>query len=145
MLASIFLDSSAITPSLSPSSELLHSVKAIILSEGIYDLETLMTSFPTYRDWFIQRAFGISESYAQFSVLKYPSRPSSAISWLLLHSKRDTLVDQLQTDAMYDHLSHLFPDKVHRNVDDLVEDHDDIARGDRYIELIGQFISLIFK
>jgi len=137
MLSSIFLDSSAITPSLSPSPELLHSVKAIIMSEGIYDLDTLIANFPNYREWFIQPAFGISESYPQFSVLKYPAR--SQFSWLLLHSKGDTFVDQIQTDTMYDHLSQIFPHKVSRNVDDLVEQHDDILRGDRYIELISQF------
>jgi len=146
MLTSIFLDSSAITPSLSPSPELLHSVKAIIMSEGIYDLDILITSFPGYREWFIQQAFGIAESYSQFSVLSYPSRPSSAISWLLLHSKEDALVDQIQTDAMYDYLSRLFPQNVSRNVDDLVGNHDDILFSDRYVELIRQFTTHgIFK
>jgi hypothetical protein len=146
MLSSIFLDSSAITPSLSPSPELLHSVKAIIMSEGIYDLDILITSFPKYREGFIQRAFGIAESYSQFSVLTYSTRPSSAISWLLLHSKRDTFVDQIQTDAMYDHLFQLCPQNVIRNVDDLTEEHNDILRDDhRYVELISQFIARIFK
>ncbi|KAF8797940.1 alpha/beta-hydrolase [Phlegmacium glaucopus] len=146
MLACIFLDSSAISPSLSPSSELLNSVKGIVMSEGIYDIDTLLTSFPSYREWFIQRAFGIAESYGQFSVLKYPSRPSSpAISWLLLHSKGDTLVDPIQTNSMYDHLSQLPPHKVSRNVDDLVEEHDNCLRSDRYVELVNQFTSQIFK
>jgi hypothetical protein len=145
MLTSIFLDSSAITPSLSPSPELLHSVKAIIMSEGIYDLDVLITSFPRYREGFIQRAFGITESYSQFSVLTYPTRPSSAISWLLLHSKGDTLVDQIQSDAMYDHLFQLCPQNIFRNVDDLIEEHNDIPRGDRYVELISQFTARIFK
>jgi len=140
MLASIFLDSSATFPSLSPSPELLQSVKAIVMSGGIYDLDILINSFPTYREWFIQRAFGIAPSYTQFSVLKYPSRPLSAISWLLIHSKGDTLLDQIQTDMMYDHLSHLFPHKVSRNVNDIVDEHDDILRGDLYVELINQFI-----
>jgi acetyl esterase/lipase len=147
MLSSIFLDSSAITPSLSPSPELLHSVKAIIMSEGIYDLDILITSFPKYREGFIQRAFGIAESYSQFSVLTYPTRPSSAnIFWLLLHSKRDTFVDQIQTDSMYDHLFQLCPQNVFRNVDDLTEEHNDILRDDRpYVELISQFIARILK
>ena len=146
MLSSIFLDSSAVTPSLSPSPELLHSVKAIIMSEGIYDLDILITSFPKYRQGFIHRAFGIAESYSQFSVLTYPTRPSSAISWLLLHSKRDTFVDQIQTDLMYDHLFQLCPQNVFRNVDDLTEEHNDILRGDhRYVELISQYVARIFK
>jgi len=144
MLSSIFLDSSTITPSLSPSPELLHAVKTIIMSEGIYDLDMLITSFPKY-EGFIQRAFGIAESYPQFSVLTYPTRPSSAISWFLLHSKQDTFVDQIQLDAMYDHLFQLCPQNVFRNVDDLSEEHNDILRGDRYIELISQFIARIFK
>jgi len=145
MLSSIFLDSSAITPSLSPSPELLHSVKAIIMSEGIYDLDLFMVSFPETRGWFIQGAFGIAESYPQFSVLTYPTRPSSAISWFLLHSKGDTLVNQIQLDAMYDHLFQLCPQNVCRNVDDLTEDHNDITSSDRYIELISQFTARIFK
>jgi len=146
MLACIFLDSSAISPLLSPSPELLHSVKGIIMSEGIYDIDMIITSFPKYREWFIQRAFGIAESYNQFSVLNYPSRPSSSgISWLLLHSKGDTLVDQLQTDTMYDHLSQLPPHKVFRNVNDLVEEHNDILRVGRYVELVSQFTNQIFK
>ena len=145
MLTSIFLDSYAITPSLSPSSELLHSVKAIVMSEGIYDLDMFMTSFPETREWFIQRAFGITESYSHFSVLTYPTRPSSSISWLLLHSKGDTLVNQIQSDAMYDHLFQLCPQNVFRNVDYLTEDHNDIPRSDRYVELISQFTARIFK
>lgn len=146
MLSCIFLDSSAVTPSLTPSPELLHSVKAIILSEGIYDLDMLIVSYPECPEWFIRRAFGIAESYPQFSVLKYPPRPSSAISWFLLHSKGDTLVDQIQTDAMHLHLSKLFPpDKVYRNVDELVEDHNDITSGNRYVELVSQFITRVFN
>ena len=115
------------------------------MSEGIYDLDLLITSFPKSREGFIQRAFGIAESYSQFSVLTYPTRPSSAISWLLLHSKQDTLVDQIQSDAMYDHLFQLYPQNVFRNVDDLTEEHNDVLRGDRYVELISQFIARIFK
>ena len=115
------------------------------MSEGIYDLDMFMTSFPKTREMFIQRAFGIAESYSQFSVLTYPTRPSSAISWLLLHSKGDTLVNQIQTDAMYDHLLQLYPQNVFRNVDDLTEEHNDILRGDRYVDLITQFIARIFK
>jgi hypothetical protein len=145
MLSSIFLDSSAITPSLSPSPELMHSVKAIIMSEGIYDLDIFLISFPETREWFIQRAFGIAKSYSQFSVLTYPTRPSSAISWLLLHSKGDTLVNQIQLDAMYDHLFQLCPQNVFLNVDDLIEDHNDIPNSDRYVELIRQFTTHIFK
>ena len=145
MLSSIFLDSSAITPSLSPSPKLLHSVKAIIMSEGIYDLDILITSFPSYRERFIYRAFGIAESYSQFSVLTYPTRPLSDISWLLLHSKADSLVNQFQTDAMYNHLFQLCPQNVFRNVDDLTEEHNVVLRGDRYVELIRQFIARIFK
>ena len=145
MLSSIFLDSSAVTPSLSPSPELLHSVKAIIMSEGIYDLDLFLISFPETREWFIKRAFGIAESYPQFSVLTYPARLSSATSWLLLHSKGDTLVNQIQTDAMYDHLLQLCPQNVFRNVDDLIEDHNDIPNSDRYVKLISQFTARIFK
>ena len=54
-------------------------------------------------------------------------------------------MDQIQLDAMYDHLFQLYPQNVFRNVDDLVEDHNDIPSSDRYIELINKFTARIFK
>ncbi|KAF8163216.1 Alpha/Beta hydrolase protein [Crassisporium funariophilum] len=141
MLASIFLDSADVSPTLAPSQELLRSVKAIVMSEGIYDLDLLMARFPDYRDWFIQPAFGPSPSYAEFSVLNYPLRAESEITWLLIHSKGDTLVDLAQSDAMYKHLSALDPQRVVRNVDQLEVDHDDIFSEGRYVEIFKEFTS----
>ena len=54
-------------------------------------------------------------------------------------------MDQIQSDAMYDHLVQICHQNVFRNVDDLVEEHNDIPRGDRYVELISQFTARIFK
>ncbi|KAF8902047.1 hypothetical protein CPB84DRAFT_1776452 [Gymnopilus junonius] len=132
---------SSVTPSLTPAQALIDSVKGIILSEGIYDIDTLLASFPSYRDWFIQPTFGPSESYAKFSVLGYPLRSPSNIYWLLLHSKGDTLVDLPQTEAMHNYLLHIYPERVSINTDDLTDEHNAILRTDIYVKIVSNFIA----
>lgn len=141
MLSSIFLDSSssAVQPSLRPSTDLQNAVRGIILSEGIYDLDSLLATFPNYRSWFIQSAFGPAQSYSIYSTLNYPLLPNSDINWLLLHSKGDTLIDIPQTEAMYNHLRSLDNARVSLNIDDLTDEHDDILRTPLYVELVRSF------
>ncbi|KAL0947013.1 hypothetical protein HGRIS_013157 [Hohenbuehelia grisea] len=141
MLASIFLDSSAATPSLSPSPSLLASVQAIILSEGIYDLDMLLVRFPAYREWFILNAFGNLDAYEPFSVTHLPLR-SSTPRWHLIHSRMDSLVDIPQTEAMFAHLTSLVhdPSKVTKDLDSITEEHNDMLKGDNYIRVVGNYI-----
>lgn len=134
MLGSIFLDS----PLFVPSQQLLHSVQAIILSEGLYDLDLLLQKFPNYRQWFIEPAFGSHASYAEFSVTKLPPR-TSAIKWLIIHSKGDTLVDMTQSLEMYRHLSSTQATQVVLNTQ-LDGEHDEILHSDAYIQIVSQFV-----
>ncbi|PPQ75416.1 hypothetical protein CVT24_012982 [Panaeolus cyanescens] len=147
MLASIFLDStkSCVQPPLRPSHNLLNAVKAIILSEGIYDLDSLVATFPDYRAWFILPAFGPAQSYQKYSVLNYPLLPNSNIRWLLLHSKGDTLIDIPQTKAMYHHLHSLDDTKVSIDVDRLTDEHDDILRTPLYVDLVAKFTASLLE
>jgi len=141
MLSSIFLDSDSVSPTLSPQPALLSAVKGIIMSEGIYDLESLLVRFPTYRDWFIEPAFGPHQSYAPFSVLNFPLRhsQSDSISWLILHSRGDSLVDLPQSTSMHTHLTKLDPDHSFINIDDLIGEHNDILRSPVYVDLVKDF------
>jgi len=142
MLSSIFLDSSTTFPSLSPSPAVLHAVHAIIMSEGIYDLDALLLRFPDYKPRFIAAVFGDHESYAHSSVTSLSLRPAAHnIRWMIIHSKGDTLVDLGQSQAMYDHLSTLGVN-VQKSLDQLQDEHDDILNGDEYIQVVGDFISL---
>ena len=140
MLSSIFLESKE--PDLEPSSRLLNSVKVIILSEGIYDVDLLLESFPTYRQWFIESAFGALESYAQVSVTKFTFRPLSPSNcrWILLHSKGDRLVDVKQTAAMYDHLKSLDRGFVEINTDELEDGHNEVLKTDTYVDIVKKYI-----
>jgi acetyl esterase/lipase len=143
MLASIFLDSSATSPTLTPSPSLLASVKGIAVSEGIYNIDSLLLRFPTYREQFIENTFGKHESYAQFDVSRYPLR-SLGTFWLVLHSKEDTLVDEPQSEGMYRHLYDLYgEDKecISFNADALKGEHSAIFNGDEYLIVIGEFVS----
>lgn len=75
------------------------------MSEGIYDLDLLLRSFPGYREWFVADAFEDLENYDAFNVLKGSIRPGAEhIKWLIIHSSGDTLVDQTQSDSIYVHL-----------------------------------------
>jgi len=144
MLASIFLDSSAATPVLTPPPEVINAVQAIVLSEGIYDIDLLLSRFPKYREWFIAPAFGDKPSYADFSITRLPLRKTEDdIRWLVIHSKGDTLVDLTQSDEMYKHLLRLYTGRaqpVVSKVDDLVEEHDDVLRSETYLKIVSEFI-----
>lgn len=133
MLSSIILDTTSTTPSLTPSAELLSSIQGAILSEGIYDIDLLLASFPSYRDAFIAPSFGPLGSYREFSVLRELRDGASHIKWLIIHSKGDTLIDVRQSEGMYQHLCRIYADAgrpidrfVTTSLDELVEGHDEI-------------------
>ncbi|KAF8201651.1 alpha/beta-hydrolase [Pholiota molesta] len=143
MLCSILLESHE--PMLVPTLDVLRAVKGAVMSEGIYDLDILLAHFPAYRQWFVEPAFGPPHpDYARFSTLAYPLRDEAQISWFLLHSKGDTLVDIAQTEHMHAHLAALDPQHVSLNVDDLIEEHNDTLRSERYVQLVRQFAQQVF-
>jgi acetyl esterase/lipase len=145
MLSCILLDSSE--PALVPSAALLRAVRGVVLSEGIYDIDTLLKSFPTYREWFIRETFGDLPTYDRYSATRMVLREGAKhISWIILHSKGDTLVDTLQSQAIYDHLQSLHDGglqeggQVVKNWDDLEDDHNAILQSGKYIQIVGDFI-----
>jgi acetyl esterase/lipase len=148
MLSAIFLDSSKPTPSLSPSADLFDAVQAVVMSEGIYDIDLLLASFPHYRQWFVEPTFGSRQSYAEFSTTSAPLRTHKPqMRWLVIHSKGDTLVDVLQSDAMYNHLCQLHTLAavqtkafVFKNMDELDGEHNCVVRGETYVQIVGNFI-----
>jgi acetyl esterase/lipase len=148
ILASIFLDSSSTSPTLTPPASLFGAVQAIVVSEGIYDLDVLLSSFPAYREWFLEDAFGKRESYAAFSVTTFPLRTQNPWTrWLVVHSKGDTLVDITQSNNIYNHLRQLHIAVgastdifVTRSMDELEEGHNGILSGERFVQIVGNFL-----
>ena len=141
MLSSILL--SGPFPELEPSPQLLAATKAVIVSEGIYDVDALLRSFPSYKDWFIANAFGERAAYPDVNVASYPLRPGTEhIRWLVLHSKADVLVDQLQSETMYAHLTALKAD-VSKNFDDLQDNHNDLLHSDVYPRIVAEFVASV--
>jgi acetyl esterase/lipase len=145
MLASILLDSS--DPVLVPPVALLRAVRGVVLSEGIYDIDALLQSFPTYRDWFIRDTFGDLPTYDRYSTTKMTLREGAThISWIIVYSSGDTLVDALQSQDMYHHLQSLHQggpfetDQVSKNWDDLKGDHSAILQSGKYIQIVRDFI-----
>ncbi|KAM6500604.1 Alpha/Beta hydrolase fold [Amanita muscaria] len=142
MLSSIFLDSSTVTPSLTPPASVLQSVQSIALSEGIYDIDLLLTSFPRYRQWFIESAFGPLSSYSDYAVTKYPVRRPE-IRWLVVHSSGDTLVDLCQSQSMYEHLQRSMEscdqDRISHDFHSLTEEHNNIFKSDVFVDVLVQF------
>lgn len=146
MLASTFLSSPF--EELTPSQELLRAVQAIALSEGIYNLDLLCESFPTYRSWFVEAAFGPpsdTDGYGRFSVAEYPIREGfSHAQWLLVHSRGDTLIDQKQADTFFSHLQASFSaegmgDLVRKNVTSISMEHNDMLKTDAYSDFMGNY------
>ncbi|KAH9934638.1 Alpha/Beta hydrolase protein [Fomitopsis serialis] len=74
--------------SLIPSPALLAATRAVIMSEGIYDIDGLLVTYPAYKTWFIAPTFGRLRSYAPWNTASYRSRPGAEhLNWLILHSK----------------------------------------------------------
>jgi len=150
MLACILLDSAE--PALVPSAALLRAVRGVVFSEGIYDINTLLKSFPTYRDWFIREAFGSLPTYNRYSTTRMALRDGTKhICWMILHSKGDTLVDILQSQAIYNHLQSHYDGglqgggQIAKSWDDLEDDHNAILQSGKYIQIVGEFISSILN
>jgi hypothetical protein len=142
MLAAILLDSSAATPTLTPSSALLDAIKGVVMSEGIYDLDLLTAHFPEYLDWFVAPAFGKLDSYAAFAVANYAPR-RLGFDWLFIHSQGDTLVDFPQSEKMLRCLQAEYGPSADRRISydtSLTQSHDDILVTDEFVQIVGRFI-----
>ncbi|KAJ6630696.1 Alpha/Beta hydrolase protein [Mycena sp. CBHHK59/15] len=147
ILASIFLDSSAISPSLAPSARVLRGVQGLAVSEGIYDLDLLLERFPEYSEWFIAAAFGKRDSYTQYSATRLALRKNSALRWMVIHSTGDTLVDVPQSDAMYRHLRILYgaaaDDHVAHSFDKLHVEHNDVLLAPEFVSIVRSFVGYV--
>jgi len=134
MLSTIFLDAPELP---TVSSAVLAATKAVVLSEGIYDIPLLLRSFPDYLDWFIADAFPTSP-YPSVNTLQ-PRSGATHMRWLILHSEADTLVDQVQSEAMVQHLSKHFP-SVQHDFHTLTVEHDELLSTPEYIQLVSSFL-----
>jgi len=136
IVTSIFLDSSF----LSPSQSLISAVKSISLSEGLYDLDLLLSTWPDYRSY-VQPAFGDHLDFRKFSTVHYPLRDHSHhIRWFIIHSTGDKLVDLPQSMSIYQHLLDLGTD-VSKDWTSLNGNHDEILTTETYPNIIAQHTS----
>jgi len=117
---------------------ILESTKAVILSEGIYDVDSLLRSFPKYRDWFVEPAFG-PDSYHKSSILNSTLHHGVDFPWLLIHSEGDTLVDVYQTTEMHNHLRDSKAN-VTISLFDVVGEHDAILETEKYVDVVKAFL-----
>jgi acetyl esterase/lipase len=160
IVSSVLLDSSMFFPKLTPHPPapghpgLLDAVQSVIFTEGIYDLDLLLASFPDYRKWFIAAAFGPGSLYPEACVIDYPARKHAGkdqgghIRWLIINSEGDAYVDATQAKAMYKHLVELFliseQDKgqgeVTLDLTMFTQGHDDILKTVEFIEVAGTFV-----
>lgn len=143
MLSTIFLRMPGDPEDVVPSDELVQSTAAIIMSEGVYDIDLLLSSFPGYRTWFIESTFGRKDSFGNVSAIKATIDPRTQhIRWFVIHSKGDTQVDECQSQGMYDFLRENSC-LVSSSFDDLEDEHDDILKSRQYIEVIDRYIKRV--
>jgi acetyl esterase/lipase len=142
ILSSILLDSSAVTPTLTPSAALLCAIKGVVMCEGIYDLDLLNANFPDYLEWFVAPAFGKRDSYALFATTSYPC-VTFDFNWLLIHSQGDTLIDFSQSEKMVEHLKSEYGPAADRQVSyntSMTQGHDEILVTDDFVSIVGRFV-----
>ncbi|CAE6425946.1 unnamed protein product [Rhizoctonia solani] len=123
---------------------LIANVKGVFMSEGIYDIDLLLKKFPEYSD-FIEGAFGKLPSYKDISATHYKTRGSCPIYWLVVHSKGDQLINEQQSEEMWDHLWELYDDKsaheyIEADWERLKLGHDEILGDDDYSSMVAQFV-----
>eukprot|EP00007_Cunea_sp_BSH-02190019_P005273 CAMPEP_0174244448 /NCGR_PEP_ID=MMETSP0417-20130205/35283_1 /TAXON_ID=242541 /ORGANISM="Mayorella sp, Strain BSH-02190019" /LENGTH=310 /DNA_ID=CAMNT_0015324135 /DNA_START=32 /DNA_END=964 /DNA_ORIENTATION=+ len=104
-------ESASCSAAVEPSIEALPQIRGAVGISGIYDLVAIDADFPSYRDMFLQFAFGpfSPDAYRQASPTNMqPDVPVSSIPrWLLLHSPNDTLVNLRQSSDFQKHLQNL--------------------------------------
>ncbi|KAG8986526.1 Kynurenine formamidase [Tulasnella sp. 427] len=143
ILSSIFLRAPEGSPSssLAPSPTLLKSVQGIILTEGIYDIDILLRLHPDYRD-FIEGAFEAREFYADVSTSNFaPYEKSSHIHWLVVQSKGDSLINEEDSQVMYDALVKLYPEAntVSKDFTTMTQDHFEMLQTEAFRDLVLRF------
>ena len=77
--------------------------KGFIGLEGIYDIPQLVKTWPAYREWFIEKAFGKEADWPDASPTLRPLTLKAP--WLVVHSAKDELVDLGQSRAFAKHLT----------------------------------------
>lgn len=143
MLSTVFLHMPGDPENVVPSDELAQSTAAIIMSEGIYDIDLLLSSFPGCRAWFIGNTFGRKDSFGSVSAIKATIDPRTQhIRWFVIHSKGDTLVDERQSQGMYDFLRENSC-LVSSSFNDMEDEHNDILKSPQYIEIIDRYIERV--
>lgn len=155
MLSTIMLDPPSIegipsNPTL--PEDIYDTVEAVIICEGIYDIDLLLATFPDYQD-FIDGAFLMdgetsNKSLSRFSVNHYIVRPEAKARWLVVHSPGDRLVDMPQAEAIYSQLQSEYQRIGSKSVQELVKsdfttlkgDHDDLLKTSEFAKLVYSII-----
>ncbi|KAG8919244.1 Kynurenine formamidase [Tulasnella sp. 417] len=142
ILSSIFLRPPEDSPSssLTPSPELIGSVKGIMLAEGIYDIDLLLSLHPTYGD-FVEGAFTARFSYTDVSTPNFTTREGTGhIQWIVVHSAGDSLINEEESLAMYDALVKLYSGTANVSKDfSFTEDHFEVLHTEAFHDLLLRF------
>ncbi|KAG8878317.1 Kynurenine formamidase [Tulasnella sp. 331] len=136
MIASIFLQSSLFNP----SAELLSSVKGVIVTEGIYDVDLLLRTNPDYIS-FIHGAFGPATNYEHVSVSRFGAQVGGEhIHWLIVQSAGDELISQDQADAMWEGLRRAEQD-VEMDNTSVTENHFELLWTQGFYSIVDKMVS----
>ena len=137
ILSSIFMDAT-LTSILKPSNKLLQSSQTVSLSEGLYDLDLLLQTFPDYIN-FIGPVFDSARgTFRTYSPVNWKTR-KPAIRWQIIHSSGDSLVDIAQSAAMLNALNAQGAYVIER-FDSITGDHDEILTKEQYANMIAEFM-----
>ncbi|KAJ3022106.1 UNVERIFIED_CONTAM: Kynurenine formamidase [Siphonaria sp. JEL0065] len=137
----------------------MNKIRGYIGVEGIYDIPLIIKNFPTYKDWFIDAAFGLESdngwvigSPTLTNAFNPPLTESinngiKLASHLVIHSTGDELVDVVQSKEWYDKLVSLRTGTpgadnwvLHYDATSMTEKHDDVLLADRFYDLVANWI-----
>ncbi|KAG9121039.1 Kynurenine formamidase [Ceratobasidium sp. 392] len=143
MITSLVLEAPSESSNIPFPADILSNIKGLFLSEGIYDIDLLLTKFPAYSE-FIEGAFGKHESYKDLSPAHYQLQGDSPLYWLVVHSKGDKLINEEQAESLWDHLWELYDRRGHQYVEAdwerLTADHYEVLQNPDFAAMVAQFV-----
>lgn len=118
-------------------------IKGVIGIEGIYDINFMCDTWPTYAEWFVNDQFSTDISVwklgSPISHNPKESNPDQVIPpYLLFHSANDELLDVEQTNRYKRHLENITSVKLY--LESLKGNHDGVLKEDAFYDIVSDFI-----
>ncbi|KAJ3409829.1 Kynurenine formamidase [Chytridiales sp. JEL 0842] len=111
--------------------------------EGIYDIPLMVETWPTYKDWFVEAAFGKKEGgkwvEGSPSLQGFEGEEGRAVNQLVIYSLNDELLDPAQSRQWAEHLKALGVKSMYLEGGEIQGKHDEVLNEKAFFETVARF------